>query len=233
MTRQHFPAARRRARARAACVLLAAIALAAPGAPGAASGRALAQGPAQEPAQVMETRAGTMERIERYLNSITTLRSRFLQISPAGDIARGTVLISRPGKMRIDYDPPVPVLIVTEGGWLMFYDKELEASSYTSLDDSLAGFLVRPRIQLGGDVMVRDLDRAKSVVRVTIVRRDAPESGALTLVFSENPLSLRQWTLIDGRGGETRVALENPLFNGKIDAKEFDFTPPEREDDHE
>jgi len=229
MTRQHIPAARRLAPARAACVLLAAIALAAPIASGAASGRALAQ----EPAQETETRAGTMARIERYLNSITTLRSRFLQISPAGDIARGTVLISRPGKMRIDYDPPVPVLIVTEGGWLMFYDKELEASSYTSLDDSLAGFLVRPRIQLGGDVMVRDLDRAKSVVRVTIVRRDAPESGALTLVFSENPLSLRQWTIIDGRGGETRVALENPLFNGKIDAKEFDFTPPEREDDHE
>lgn len=233
MTRQHFPPARRRAPARAACVLAAAIALAAPVASGAASGRVLAQGPAQEPAQEMETRAGTMARIERYLNSITTLRSRFLQISPAGDIARGTVLISRPGKMRIDYDPPVPVLIVTEGGWLMFYDKELEASSYTSLDDSLAGFLVRPRIQLGGDVKVRDLDRAKSVVRVTIVRRDAPESGALTLVFSENPLSLRQWTIIDGRGGETRVALENPLFNGKIDAKEFDFTPPEREDDHE
>ena len=192
-------------------------------------GAALAQGTAQE----MEARAAAMARIERYLNSITTLRARFLQISPAGNIARGTVLISRPGKMRIDYDPPVPVLIVTEGDWLMLYDKELEASSYTSLDGSLAGFLVRPKIRLAGNVVVRNLDRTKSVIRVTIVRREAPESGALTLVFSENPLSLRQWTIIDGRGGETRVALENPQFNGKIEAKEFEFTPPDREDDRE
>ncbi len=217
--------ARRLVPIRAAIALLAAIFLAAPMVSGALPGTALAQG--------METRADITARIERYLNSITTLRARFLQISPAGDIARGTVLMSRPGKMRIDYDPPVPVLIVTEGSWLMLYDKELEASSYTSLNDSLAGFLVRPRIQLGGDVMVRDLDRGKGVIRVTMVRRDAPESGALTLVFGENPLSLRQWTIVDGRGGETRVALENPLFNGKIEAKEFDFTPPEREDDHE
>ena len=217
--------ARRLVPIRAALALLAAIFLAAPMVSGALPGTALAQG--------METRADITARIERYLNSITTLRARFLQISPAGDIARGTVLISRPGKMRIDYDPPVPVLIVTEGSWLMLYDKELEASSYTSLNDSLAGFLVRPRIQLGGDVMVRDLDRGKGVIRVTMVRRDAPESGALTLVFGEKPLSLRQWTIVDGRGGETRVALENPQFNGKIDAKEFEFTPPEREDDSE
>ena len=210
---------------RAALALLVAIPAAAFIVSSAAPGTALAQ--------EAETRADMTPRIESYLNSITTLRARFLQISPTGDIARGTVLMSRPGKLRIDYDPPVPVLIVTEGSWLVLYDKELEASSYTSLDDSLAGFLVRPKIRLSGDVMVRKTDRAKNVVRVTIVRRESPENGMLTLVFSEKPLMLRQWTIIDGRGGTTRVALENPVFNHKIDAKAFEFTPPQREDDRE
>jgi outer membrane lipoprotein-sorting protein len=210
---------------RAARALLAAISILALFVSGAVPGTALAQ--------EMEARAGITARIERYLNSITTLRARFLQISPTGDIARGRVLMSRPGKLRIDYDPPVPVLIVTEGSWLMLYDKELEASSYTSLNDSLAGFLVRPKIRLAGDVMVRDLDRAKNVVRITIVRRETPENGMLTLVLSEKPMMLRQWTIIDGRGGETRVALENPVFNRKIEAKAFEFTPPERDDDRE
>jgi outer membrane lipoprotein-sorting protein len=205
----------------AALALLAAISVTSP----IVSGTVLAQG--------TETRAKVTARIEQHLNSINTLRARFLQISPAGEISRGTVLMSRPGKLRIDYDPPVPVLIVTEGSWLMLYDKELESSSYTSLNDSLAGFLVRPRIRLTGDVMVRDLHWAKNVIRITIVLRDTPESGMLTLVFGDKPLRLRQWTIIDGRGGETRVALENPLFNGKIEAEEFEFTPPEREDDRE
>ncbi len=180
-----------------------------------------------------ESRAELTARIERYLNGITTLRARFLQIAPTGNISRGTVLISRPGKLRIDYDPPVPVLIVTQGSWLMLYDKELEASSHTSLEGSMAGFLVRPKISLSGDVMIRELHQEKRVIRVTIVRRDAPKSGALTLVFAENPISLRQWSIIDGRGDETRIALENPLFNGKIEAKEFEFTPPEPDDDRD
>lgn len=180
-------------------------------------------------AKQAESRSALTARIERYLNSITTLRARFLQISPAGDISRGTVLLSRPGKLRIDYDPPVPVLIVTEGSWLMLYDKDLESASYTSLDDSLAGFLVRPKIRLAGDMKVRDVREAKNVVRITIVRRESPEDGTLTLVFSERPLTLRQWTVVDGRGGTTSVALEDPEFNGKIDAKAFDFTPPEHE----
>jgi len=172
-------------------------------------------------------------RIERYLNSITTLHARFLQVSPTGDLARGTILMSRPGKLRIDYDPPVPVLIVTEGKWLMLYDKELESSSYTSLKDSLAGFLVRPKIRFSGDVKVRTLHKANKVIRVTIAQRESPENGVLTLVFSEKPLILRQWAIIDGRGGATRVTLENPVFNQIIEAKAFEFTPPEREEDHE
>jgi outer membrane lipoprotein-sorting protein len=29
------------------------------------------------------------------------------------------------------------------------------------------------------------------------------------------------------------VALENPVFNRKIEAKAFEFTPPQRDDDRE
>ncbi|MDX1484777.1 MAG: outer membrane lipoprotein carrier protein LolA [Alphaproteobacteria bacterium] len=184
-------------------------------------------------AQDREGRQRLISELETYLNSIRTLRARFLQIGPSGDIARGRVLISRPGNLRIDYDPPSPIVIATQGSWLMLYDKDLEAPSYTSLDDSLAGFLVRDKIRLSGDVVVRRLERNKGVIRVTIVQKESPDSGSLTLVFNESPLALRQWSITDGRGGETRVALENARFNDKIDAAEFDFTIPEREDDRE
>ena len=184
-----------------------------------------AQGSAVQPA--------LSARVERYLNSITTMRARFLQIAPSGDISRGIVLLSRPGQLRIEYDPPVPILILTEGSWLMFYDKELEQPSYAPVDDSLAGFLVRKTIRLTDDDVSHKIFRGKGVIRVSITRREAPESGKLTLVFSDKPLRLRQWTITDGRGEETRVALENPRFNGKIEAKEFEFTLPEKEDFNE
>lgn len=173
------------------------------------------------------------ERIQRYLNSITTMRARFLQISPAGDISRGIILLSRPGRLRIEYDPPVPVLILTEGNWLMFYDKELEQPSYAPIRDTLAGFLVRENIRLSDHDVSHEIFVGKGVIRVAITRREAPENGKLTLVFSDKPLRLRQWTITDDRGDETRVALEKPRFNGKISAKEFEFIMPEKENDRD
>lgn len=181
------------------------------------------------PAQAQDAgaRAELTKRIEKYLNSIETLRARFLQIGPAGEVARGTVLISRPGKLRIEYDPPSPVLILTQGSYLMLYDKELDSRSYASLSDTLAGFLVRPEIRLSGDIEVRDLHRSKGVIRVTLVKADSPDSGRLTLVFSDDPLRLRQWVVVDEQGGETRVALEDPRFNIKLDRDAFEYTFPE------
>ena len=177
--------------------------------------------------------SATSARVERYLNSITTMRARFLQFAPSGDISRGTVLLSRPGRLRIEYDPPVPILILTEGYWLMYYDKELEQASYAAVDDSLAGFLVRAKIRLSDDAVSHKIYAGKGVIRVAVTRREAPEGGKLTLVFSDRPLRLRQWIITDGRGEETRVVLENARFNGEILPKEFEFTLPEREDDRE
>jgi outer membrane lipoprotein-sorting protein len=175
----------------------------------------------------------TGARVENYLNTITSMRARFLQVAPSGQISRGEVWLSRPGKLRIEYDPPVPVLILTEGHWLMYYDKELEQPTYAPLDETPAGLLVREKIQLADKELSHEIFQRKGVIRVAITRRESPESGKLTLVLSEKPLRLRQWTITDGRGDETRVALENPVFNAKIDAKAFDFTPPERDGDSE
>jgi outer membrane lipoprotein-sorting protein len=181
-------------------------------------------------AEATAGQADLVSRVEAYLNSIRTMRSRFLQIGPSGEVSRGTVLISRPGKLRIEYDPPSPVLILTESNYLMLYDKDLQSRSYASLDDSLAGFLVRPKIRLSGDVALRKLEETRGIVRLTLAQADSPEAGTLTLVFDDGPLSLRQWVVVDGQGGETRVSLENPRFNIKLDPERFEFTPPDTED---
>ncbi|HSR72204.1 MAG TPA: outer membrane lipoprotein carrier protein LolA, partial [Kiloniellales bacterium] len=50
-----------------------------------------------------------------YLNGIESFEARFLQVSSDGGIAEGDVVVDRPGKLRFDYDPPVPVLIIANG----------------------------------------------------------------------------------------------------------------------
>ena len=56
-----------------------------------------------------------LKSIEIYLNSIKTFRSLFYQVSSEGELAEGIFYLRRPGRLRINYFPPTPILIVGDG----------------------------------------------------------------------------------------------------------------------
>ncbi len=169
-----------------------------------------------------------LQRIEAYLNDIRTFSSPFLQIASDGSQAKGTVSISRPGKMRIEYDPPVPLLIVGGKGSMVVYDKELQQANYIGTEQTPIGVLLREQIRLGGDLTVTRLERGASVLRLTLAKSDDLEGGTVTLIFDDKPLQLRQWAVLDPQSVETKVSLLDPKQGGTMDPKIFEFTPPER-----
>ena len=52
---------------------------------------------------------------------------------------------------------------------------------------------------------------------------DLGDVGSMTLVFSDQPLVLRKWTITDGQGITTQVALINPEFGVELDDSVFDY----------
>lgn len=182
------------------------------------------------PASLNQADKADITRIEEHLNALRTLQSRFLQVASNGSVAEGNLSIQRPGRMRIEYDPPTPVLIVADGTHLIYFDKELEQVTHVGLDASPAGILLQEKVSLAGDLTVTRFERGPSVLRVTVVRtRDANE-GSLTLVFGDNPLSLRKWTVVDPQGVATEVALQNPQSGVALKPELFRFTPPAKKD---
>ncbi len=167
-------------------------------------------------------------RIEAYLNRIDTMKARFLQSSSAGNLSEGTLFISRPGKLRIEYDPPVPILIVAARGVLTYYDKELEQVNKIDLDSTPAGILVNKTISFTSSAFtVTRFERKADAARVTLVRREDPMEGSLTLVFSDRPLTLRKWIVIDAQGVEITVSLLKTRFGLPLNPELFTFEPPE------
>src|SRR6056300_1054064 len=77
-----------------------------------------------------------VEKAENYLNGINTLQARFLQSNPDGGTLEGDLFISRPGKMRLVYDPPTPMLMVADGVFLIYVDTELNDASHIGLEDT-------------------------------------------------------------------------------------------------
>lgn len=162
-------------------------------------------------------------RAEAYLNGLRSLRAKFVQESSGGGFAEGTVYISRPGRLRLDYAPPAEMQVYADGFWLIYVDTELEQVTHVPLGSTLADFLVRKNIRLSGDVTVTNVERERGMIRFHLVRTEEPDAGALVLNFSDSPFALRNWNVTDAQGVTTRVSLIAPEINVSIAEKVFHF----------
>lgn len=166
-----------------------------------------------------------VHRIQSYLNDLTTLDSRFVQISEQG-VAEGRVLLSRPGRIRIDYSPPVPVLMVASGSWLMYHDRDLQQTSYLPVEETPVAFLLSDAVDISGGLTVTGFERAASTIRLTLVEADTPDAGSVTLTFEDAPLRLAQWRVIDAQGNQVDFALLDPKFGVPVDQDLFSTIDP-------
>jgi outer membrane lipoprotein-sorting protein len=167
--------------------------------------------------------ADDLARVEQYLRDLTTLRSRFVQVSSQGDYAEGELVLDRPGKARFDYDPPTPVLMIARGGSLLYYNRELEQASLVPLASTPLRFLTDSDVSLGRDAQIIAIERRDGTLAITLAETGQEQDGTLTLVFSEGPLVLRQWQIVDAEGTAVQVALVDPAFGVAVAASLFDY----------
>ncbi len=162
-----------------------------------------------------------------YLDQVHTLKAHFVQNASNGEQAEGTIYLDRPGKLRLEYDPPSPILVVTHDNTLVYYDKKLQQVSYVDLDSTLAGVLVQPRVDLNGsDLQVLGVAHQPDTDRVTVAKRGDPSQGKITLVFTEKPFQLRQWQVVDAQGQVTQVTLYDAQTGLSLDGELFVFHDP-------
>ena len=186
--------------------------------------------PSGQTAALSELDRVDLARIEDYLTNIRTLRSRFLQVSTAGAPIEGDLYLNRPGKMRFEYDPPYPVLLLADGLVLLYYDKELKEETYLPLWETPLWFLLRDEVELDDSVRVVALQRGPGSLRVTVEQNDDSPQGHVTLVFADRPLILKKWIVTDAQGVTTEVALLSPQIGVEIDEDIFDRLKLLRED---
>jgi outer membrane lipoprotein-sorting protein len=192
----------------------------------AAAGPIPASAAPPRPLQLSAEQQAELQKLTDYLNGIRTMTARFTQYSENGGIAEGQLYVQRPGHMRFEYDPPTPILLVADGTFVIYFDKSLQQTSYLPIGSTPAWFLLRNDVRLGGDVTVTGYERSPGAIRVTLVQTKEPDAGAVTLTFSDRPLELRQWSLVDAQGKRTTVALTDLRLGVPLDKKLFVFKEP-------
>jgi len=167
-----------------------------------------------------------LRRIERYMDSVDTLKARFAQFSDDGGSASGTFYMDRPGKMRLEYDPPIKDFFVADGWFLFYWDGQLEQQSQTPIGSTLADFILRDNLSFTGDVTVTGIKRRPGLIEVSLVETEDPGAGELTLIFEDRPLRLNQWRVLDSQGVVTKVALLDAQGGVELDEDLFYFVKP-------
>ena len=169
-------------------------------------------------------------RAEAYLNGLTTLQARFVQLDSSGEATTGMLLVKRPGRLRFEYDPPTPILLVSPGSDLIYYDRDLKTATRLDWEDTPAWFLLADRVSLspGGPYRVVDVQRSPDLLVFTAVDADAPEDGRIAVMFSDRSgeLKLSGWVAVDALGQPTRITLFNVATNQPVDNKAFVFDEP-------
>lgn len=173
-----------------------------------------------------------VKRVQDYLNNMHTLQSRFQQFSAEGGVASGTIYMERPGHMRIVYDEPSPILIVSDGWAVYYWDPKLGQVSQIAVENTPAWFLLRPDIRLTGDVTITRFERTPGAMRIGVTETKHPDNGSLVLVMGDHPLELKQWTVIDQQQKPVTVTLQEPHFNGPVPSTLFVWSDPRPDKPH-
>ncbi len=161
--------------------------------------------------------------VESYLNAQTGLTANFLQVAADGSTRTGKAWLQRPGRMRFQYDPPDPQLLVAGFGLLVYRDPALDQTTNIPLEATPLGILLARHVQLSGAVTVTDIERQPGEDSLTLVRTDKPAAGSLTLVFGTDPLELRQWKVLDAQGRQTEVSLYDVAPGGPFPNSLFQY----------
>lgn len=167
-----------------------------------------------------------LNRVENYLSGIKSLKARFSQVSPDGGVSQGNFYLQRPGKLRMEYEPPVPVLVVANNNSMIYYDRELDQVTNVPLDDTLVGFIAKDKVKFDRNVTITYFESEKKSIRVALVQTSKPKDGMMTLEFSDQPLALRNIVITDSGDQSTVVSLADAKQNDPLDPSLFIFKDP-------
>ena len=162
-----------------------------------------------------------LNQIENYLNQFDNISSEFIQSSSIGSQETGKILISKPGKLRIEYKKDNKLLIVADGKWLHYFDTDLNEIQSIIIEQSPAWILLKKDINLKKDFNIKKIEKKSGKIILTLVDKNFENIEKIKLIFSENPIELKKWIITDNHEVETTVGLLNIKRKKKFNPKTF------------
>ncbi len=183
------------------------------------------------PPAVAQVPASTdLDRAVAALRAISTLRADFSQTDRNGQRLNGVLTLMRPGKIRFQYAPGVPLLIVCDGRALTMIDYEVGQKQRWPIKNSPLGVLLDPNRDVSRFGRLQPTTDA-NVVAIEVRDNSHPEYGVMTLVFvrkasAPGGMELVSWVALDSQNKRTTIRLANHQYGVAVPANTFSYNEP-------
>lgn len=176
-------------------------------------------------AMINESDESYLKKVETYVNSLKKISGKFTQHSSNGAKDSGKFYINKPGKMRLEYNSPI--LLVADGTSIVYEDKKSNQISYISMNSNPASIVLNGNITFTGNnpsVKVKSIEERERTTEITLTTTNEKQSGVITLIFENKPLSFSGWRVRDAQGITTEVTLSDIKPEEYFDPSLFKIT---------
>ena len=165
--------------------------------------------------------AVVLQKVNAALNALPYFSAYFTQLS-GNHQSEGQVYISKPGKLRFDYDPPVTTEIIADGSSVAVRDTKMATQDIYPIGQTPLKFLTRETVDLARDFKITAVRVEPDRVLVSMEDKATfAGTSKVTLFFEQPKLLLKQWIVIDPQGVEISVVLNGINTTTRPDPKYF------------
>ena len=160
----------------------------------------------------------SLKLIKDYLKDIKTLQAEFSQTNQTEDIMTGIFFLKKPGKIRLSYDPPQNLQIVSKQQAVLIFDPKNGGSGPLTypLHSTPLSFLIKNDLSL----FINENGESLELGNLIIFKVRNPQYN-LSIEFNKNPVSLLGWEFENQMGELIKIRLNNIHKNKYISDEIF------------
>ncbi|MFT5065547.1 MAG: outer membrane lipoprotein-sorting protein [Yoonia sp.] len=166
----------------------------------------------------------SLGQVSEYLNGLQTAQGGFTQINADGTLSTGQIFIKRPGRIRFEYNAPDNSLVMAGGGQVAIFDPRSNSGpDRYPLNQTPLKIILERNVDLARASMVTGHTSDGTTTTITAQDPQNPQYGNIQMVFTANPVELRQWIVTDDVGSQTTVILNDLARGGSIGDIKFNI----------
>lgn len=171
-----------------------------------------------------------LKKIEKFFNSLKTLRAKFVQMERYGE-TEGMFILKRPHLMKMKYfkaenEKYRKPTIIIKNNHFIYYDHELKEKTSTSIYSSPLSFFLDTNVSLANNVEILEFKALDNSAYIKVSKKGPATEEAVALIFNQNPLMLKEWRIFANKADifpKTIIKFSDEIkIDEPIDSEEFE-----------